>query len=55
VSLLPFLGNIYSGILVDRASDRLPYCQGLTAVQAVFVAARRTEGNVSTVETGVDN
>jgi len=48
------LRNIYSGILVDRTRDWLLYCQGLTAIQAVSVAARRTEGNISVVETGVD-
>jgi len=54
MSLLPVLGNIYSGILGDRTRDWVLYCQGLTAIQAVSIAARRREGNVSLVEKGVD-
>jgi len=56
VSLLPILGNIYSGILVDRTGDWLLYCQRLTAIQAVSVAARRRKGsNIGIVETGMDH
>jgi hypothetical protein len=49
-----FLGtHVYSGILVSRTRDWLKYCQGLIDIQAVPVAARRTEGNISILETGV--
>jgi hypothetical protein len=44
VSLLSIMGNIYSGIPVDRTGDWLLCCQGLTAIQAVSVAARRNRG-----------